>query len=204
MPMLSQLRAAPNQLTLLRLIIIPFIIINIVDERFGWALGLFVLAGISDALDGLLARLLKQKTLLGQYLDPIADKLLLSTLFPVLSATHKIPWMVTILVMSRDVSLLIVAAIFTLTTSYRDFKPNIFGKANTVAQIATILVVLMDETWSFRLLSILRLVGIWSTMIFTVVSGVSYVLRATRKLHAGSFNDPAVPDVRGESDRSAQ
>ena len=204
MPMLSQLRAAPNQLTLLRLIIIPFIIINIVDERFGWALGLFVLAGISDALDGLLARLLKQKTLLGQYLDPIADKLLLSTLFPVLSATHKIPWMVTILVMSRDVSLLIVAAIFTLTTSYRDFKPNIFGKANTVAQIATILVVLMDETWSFRLLSILRLVGIWSTMIFTVVSGVSYVLRATRKLHAGSFNDPVLPDVHGESDRSAQ
>ncbi len=193
MPLLSQLRAAPNQLTLLRLIIIPFIIINIVDERFAWALGLFILAGISDALDGLLARLLKQKTLLGQYLDPIADKLLLSTLFPVLSATHKIPWMVTILVMSRDVSLLIVAAIFTLTTSYREFKPNIFGKANTVAQIATVFVVLMDETWDFPLLGILRQIGIWSTMILTVVSGVSYVLRATRKLHAGSFSTPEAP-----------
>jgi cardiolipin synthase (CMP-forming) len=204
MPMLSQLRAAPNQLTLLRLIIIPFIIINIVDGRFGWALGLFVLAGISDALDGLLARLLKQKTLLGQYLDPIADKLLLSTLFPVLSATHKLPWMVTILVMSRDVSLLIVAAIFTLTTSYRDFKPNIFGKANTVAQIATILVVLMDETWDFRWLGVLRQVGIWSTMALTVVSGVSYVLRATRKLHAGSFNEPALADVSPGSKRSAE
>jgi len=167
MPLLSQLRAAPNQLTLLRLIIIPFIIINIVDERFGWALGLFVLAGISDALDGLLARLLKQKTLLGQYLDPIADKLLLSTLFPVLSATHKIPWMVTILVMSRDLSLLLVAAIFTLTTSYRDFKPNIFGKANTVAQIATTLVVLMDETWNLSWLGILRQIGIWTTMVLT-------------------------------------
>jgi cardiolipin synthase len=203
MPLLSQLRAAPNQLTLLRLIIIPFIIINIVDERFGWALGLFILAGISDALDGLLARLLKQKTLLGQYLDPIADKLLLSTLFPVLSATHKIPWMVTILVMSRDVSLLIVAAIFTLTTSYREFKPNMFGKANTVAQIATILVVLMDETWNFRWLGILRLIGIWSTMILTVVSGVSYVLRATRKLHAGSFSPPEAhpspPDPKNNS-----
>jgi cardiolipin synthase (CMP-forming) len=204
MPMLSQLRAAPNQLTLLRLIIIPFIIINIVDERFGWALGLFVLAGISDALDGLLARLLKQKTLLGQYLDPIADKLLLSTLFPVLSATHKLPWMVTILVMSRDVSLLIVAAIFTLTTSYRDFKPNIFGKANTVAQIATILVVLMDETWKFDWLGVLRQVGIWSTMVLTVVSGVSYVLRATRKLHAGSFNEPALPEVSPESKRRTE
>jgi len=196
MPLLSQLRAAPNQLTLLRLIIIPFIIINIVDERFGWALGLFVLAGISDALDGLLARLLKQKTLLGQYLDPIADKLLLSTLFPVLSATHKIPWMVTILVMSRDLSLLLVAAIFTLTTSYRDFKPNIFGKANTVAQIATILVVLMYETWKFGWLDILRQIGIWTTMILTVVSGVSYVLRATRKLHAGSFSTPPGHDSK--------
>ena len=203
MPLLSQLRAAPNQLTLLRLIIIPFIIINIVDERFGWALGLFVLAGISDALDGLLARLLKQKTLLGQYLDPIVDKLLLSTLFPVLSATHKIPWMVTILVMSRDVSLLIVAAIFTLTTSYREFKPNIFGKANTVAQIATILVVLMDETWGFRWLGVLRLIGIWTTMGLTVVSGVSYVLRATRKLHAGSVNAPTEPETHSGSKRNS-
>jgi cardiolipin synthase (CMP-forming) len=190
MPLLSQLRAAPNQLTLLRLIIIPFIIINIVDDRFGWALGLFILAGISDALDGLLARLLKQKTLLGQYLDPIADKLLLSTLFPVLSATHKIPWMVTILVMSRDVSLLIVAAIFTLTTSYRDFKPNIFGKANTVAQIATILVVLMDETWDFGWLGVARKLGIWTTMAFTVLSGVSYVIRATRKMHTSAVAGP--------------
>jgi cardiolipin synthase (CMP-forming) len=106
--------------------------------------------------------------------------------------------------MSRDVSLLIVAAIFTLTTSYRDFKPNIFGKANTVAQIATILVVLMDETWDFRWLGVLRQVGIWSTMILTVVSGVSYVLRATRKLHAGSFNEPALADVSPGSKPSAE
>src|SRR3954470_9093142 len=115
--MLSQLRAAPNQLTLLRLIIIPFIIINIVDERFGWALGLFVLAGISDALDGLLARLLKQKTLLGQYLDPIADKLLLSTLFPVLAFEHRIPWYVTVLVFSRDIGILIVSALLYPTNT---------------------------------------------------------------------------------------
>ena len=122
------------------------IIINIVDERFGWALGLFILAGISDALDGLLARLLKQKTLLGQYLDPIADKLLLSTLFPVLSATHKIPWMVTILVMSRDLIILIIAAIFYAATSYRNFKPNWIGKVNTGVQVATLFVVLLDQT----------------------------------------------------------
>src|SRR6266704_1013375 len=120
--MIRQLASFPNQLTLLRLIFIPLIVISLLEGNYRWALVLLVLAGISDALDGLLARLLRQKTLLGQYLDPIADKLLLSTLFLVLAATHKIPWMVTILVMSRDVSLLIVAAIFTLTTSYREFK----------------------------------------------------------------------------------
>src|SRR5207237_5065102 len=78
---IRQLRSAPNQLTLLRLIFIPFVVISVVEDRYGWALALFVLAGLSDALDGLLARVLKQKTALGQYLDPIADKLLLSTLF---------------------------------------------------------------------------------------------------------------------------
>src|SRR5205809_5146573 len=132
MPLLSQLRAAPNQLTLLRLIIIPFIIIFIVDGRFGWALSLFVLAGISDALDGLLARLLKQKTLLGQYLDPIADKLLLSTMFLVLSTMHKIRWTVTVLVFSRDIIIVIVCTLLYVTGALKIFRPSWFGKANTV------------------------------------------------------------------------
>src|SRR5438445_9670598 len=134
MPMRSQLRAAPNQLTLLRLIIIPFIIINIVDERFGWALGLFVLAGISDALDGLLARLLEQKTLLGQYLDPVADKLLLSTMFLTLSFVHSnpIPWPVTVLVFFRDIVILVVCTLLYATGTFRTFRPSWFGKANTL------------------------------------------------------------------------
>ena len=89
---LSQLFTAPNQLTLLRMLFLPFIVINLVDDHYTTALILFVLAGISDGLDGLLARRLHQQTLLGQYLDPIADKLLLSTLFLVLSILHKIPW----------------------------------------------------------------------------------------------------------------
>ena len=109
--MIRQLRSAPNQLTLLRLIFIPFVVISVVEDRYGWALALFVLAGLSDALDGLLARLLKQKTALGQYLDPIADKLLLSTLFLVLAFEHRIPWYVTVLVFSRDLGILIVSAL---------------------------------------------------------------------------------------------
>ena len=109
--MIRQLRSAPNQLTLLRLIFIPFVVISVVEDRYGWALALFVLAGLSDALDGLLARVLKQKTALGQYLDPIADKLLLSTLFLVLAFEHRIPWYVTVLVFSRDLGILIVSAL---------------------------------------------------------------------------------------------
>jgi len=91
---LRQILTAPNQLTLLRMIFLPFIVIYVVGQHYGWALVLFVLAGISDGLDGLLARRLHQQTQLGQYLDPIADKLLLSTMFLVLSIEHRalVPW----------------------------------------------------------------------------------------------------------------
>src|SRR5712691_162314 len=86
---LRQILTAPNQLTLLRMIFLPFIVINVVGHHYVWALVLFVLAGISDGLDGLLARRLHQQTQLGQYLDPIADKLLMSTMFLVLSRSEE-------------------------------------------------------------------------------------------------------------------
>ena len=98
----NQFWTAPNQLTLLRLMFIPFVITNVLDDNWRWALGLLVFAGLSDGLDGWLARMLNQQTMLGQYLDPIADKLLLSSLFLVLSIAHKIPWKYTMLVLSRD------------------------------------------------------------------------------------------------------
>ena len=106
-----QILTAPNQLTLLRIIFVPFIVINLVKHDFTWALALFVLAGVSDGLDGLLARTLHQQTLLGQYLDPIADKMLLSTMFLVLSIEQRalVPWKYTILVFSRGVSILLLA-----------------------------------------------------------------------------------------------
>ncbi len=108
---LSQIFTAPNQLTLLRMVFVPFIVIELVEGRYFWALVLFVIAGFSDGLDGLLARKLVQQTLLGHYLDPIADKLLLSTMFPVLSILHKIPWKFTVLVFSRDISILAASAV---------------------------------------------------------------------------------------------
>jgi cardiolipin synthase len=135
---LRQFRAAPNLLTLLRLFIIPFLVINILDAHWKVAFALFMFAGISDGLDGLLARWLHQHTKLGLYLDPIADKLLLSTLFLVLTHVHAIPRYVTILVFSRDFGILLIATLLFATNTLRDFQPSIFGKINTLVQIIAI------------------------------------------------------------------
>ena len=128
---LSQIFTAPNQLTLLRMIFVPFIVIHLVEGRYLWALVVFVIAGFSDGFDGLLARRLHQQTLLGQYLDPIADKLLLSTMFLVLSILHKIPWKYTVVVFSRDISILAASTVLFAIAGLRNFRPSIFGKANT-------------------------------------------------------------------------
>ena len=180
--MISQLRSAPNQLTLLRLLFIPFIVITILDDNYRWALALFVLAGLSDFLDGMLARALKQKTALGMLLDPIADKLLLSTLFLVLSLAHKIPWKVTVLVFSRDLSIVATCAVVWATTSIRNFPPSFYGKANTTAQILALLFVLLDEVAPAPAILLGKQVGLWATMALTVLSGVHYIFRLGRRL----------------------
>ena len=118
----SQLFTAPNQLTLLRMVFVPFIVIHLVEGRYLWALVVFVIAGFSDGLDGLLARMLHQQTMLGQYLDPIADKLLLSTIFLVLSILRKIPWKYTVVVFSRDISILAASAVLFAIAGLRNFS----------------------------------------------------------------------------------
>ncbi len=180
----SQLLTAPNQLTLLRMTFVPFIVINMVEGHYNWALILFVLAGISDGLDGLLARTLKQQTVLGQYLDPIADKLLLSTVFMVLSILHKIPWKFTVLVFSRDISILCASAVLYMIAGLRDFRPSIFGKANTFAQIAAVFFVLFYEIDHTRWVAITRLTFLRATFAFTIISALHYVLLVGQRLHA--------------------
>jgi cardiolipin synthase len=145
MNFLKQFRAAPNLLTLLRLFIIPFLVIAILDGRYRGAFALFVLAGVSDACDGLLARMLSQHTRLGQYLDPIADKLLLSTLFLVLTHMGLVPRYVTVLVFSRDLGILLISTLLFATGTLRDFRPSLLGKLNTVAQIAGLTAVLVAQ-----------------------------------------------------------
>jgi len=180
----SDILTAPNQLTLLRLVFLPFIIIKLVEGHYGWALTLFVLAGLSDALDGLLARTLQQQTVLGQYLDPIADKLLLSTVFMVLSILHKIPWKFTVLVFSRDLSILCASAVLYAIAGLRDFRPSIFGKANTLAQVAAVFFVLLLEVNHTRWVWITRLTFLRATFAFTIISGLHYVLLVGQRLRA--------------------
>lgn len=183
--MLRDLRAAPNQLTFLRLCIIPFLVIAVLDAHYRTAFWLFVLAGVSDGLDGLLARVLHQRTLLGQYLDPVADKLLLSTLFLVLMHQGLIPRRVTILVFSRDIGIVIVAALLYASVGMRDFRPSIWGKANTAAQILAVSTALWAAFYAAPPLVLIKEGALWATFALTLISWFHYTWRETKRLGAG-------------------
>ncbi len=172
---ISQILSAPNQLTLARMAFLPFIVIKLLDHHYGGALILFVIAGMSDGLDGLLARRLHQQTLLGQYLDPIADKMLLSTVFLVLSVVDKIPWKFTVLVFSRDVCILLVSGVLYTIAGLRDFRPSIFGKANTLAQVAAVIFVMLLEVYPSHWVRVTRRFFLSATFALTIVSALHYV-----------------------------
>lgn len=132
---------------MLRLFILPFLVIEILDAHWRLAFGLLWVAGLSDGLDGLMARWLKLQTTLGQYLDPMADKALLSTLFLVLTHVGVIPRYVTVLVFSRDLGILLISALLYITNALRDFRPSQLGKVNTVLQILGVLTVMTSQAY---------------------------------------------------------
>ena len=182
MPFLSQFRAAPNLLTLMRLFIIPFLLIEILDGHYGVSFALFMLAGVSDALDGLLARWLSQKTTLGQYLDPIADKLLLSSLFVVLTHVGLIPLYVTVLVFSRDVGILLIATLLFVTGTLRDFRPSVFGKLNTFVQIIALIVVICQKLFASPQLATLRDILVRAIAVLAPLSAAQYAWIVLRRM----------------------
>jgi cardiolipin synthase len=193
---LSQVLSAPNQLTLARMAFLPFIVIKLLDGHFRGALILFLIAGLSDGLDGLLARRLKQQTLLGQYLDPIADKMLLSTVFLILSIVRVnglplIPWKFTVLVFSRDIAILLVSGVLYTIAGLRDFRPSIFGKANTFAQLAAVVFVMLFQVDHVKWVWVAQKSFLRATFAFTIVSGLHYVYLVGRRLHA--LDDHAAP-----------
>jgi cardiolipin synthase (CMP-forming) len=185
---LNRFRTTPNLLTLLRICLAPFLVAAILDSHYALGFGLFVAAGLTDALDGLLARLLKQHTMLGQYLDPVADKLLLSTLFLVLTYKDLIPARVTALVLGRDVGILLVAAILYAATGRREFRPSIFGKGSTLAQLAAVAAVLVHQLTPAHWVVICRLVALDATMALAIASGLHYSWIAARRVGAQGAN----------------
>jgi cardiolipin synthase len=195
---LNRFRTAPNLLTLLRICLAPFLVAELLDNHYALSFFLFIAAGLTDALDGLLARLLRQRSQIGEYLDPVADKLLLSTLFLVLTYKNLIPARVTALVFGRDVGILVVAAILYAAAGRREFSPSLLGKANTLTQVAAVAAVLAQQAllqhllWQqpaeLRCVTIFRLVALDATMGLTIASGLHYAWAAARRLGASGVN----------------
>jgi cardiolipin synthase len=182
----SRILTVPNELTFLRLAFLPFFIIAIKYGRYEWALGILVVASLTDGLDGFLARTLNQRTPLGAYLDPIADKLLMSSSFLVLALKGKIGWWLAILVLGRDVLLLAASAVILITVGYRPFPPSIWGKATTFFEILLIVVVLVQAiSGSQALLTPLQIIG-YLVAAFVIISGLNYSIVVSRQLQAGS------------------
>jgi cardiolipin synthase len=172
-----------NQLTILRIVLVPAVVLLMVYDRLGEALLVFLIAGITDGLDGLAARLTGQRTSIGAWLDPMADKLLLVTTFivltlPSLPLTNHLPVWLTVLVISRDVVIVAFVAIVNLAVGRRTFTPSLLGKSATAAFILTSVVILYYNY--LRQTSVLIDIGIWSSLTLTVLSSADYFLRVRR------------------------
>ncbi len=172
----------PNSLTILRILLIPVYIGFMTYGQFGLALLSLLLAGVTDAIDGPIARRLNQRTKLGTFLDPLADKLLLTSGFISLSILHLVPSWLAILVVSRDIILLLGTAVAHLTNSPIDITPTFLGKGTTLLQLTYVLLVVL-MTWRGQGVALLSpLLSIMVT--FTVASGLHYLYRGYRYTNA--------------------
>lgn len=183
---------------MLRLFVLPFLVIEILDGHWKIAFLLLWIAGVSDGLDGLLARWLQQKTTLGLYLDPIADKLLMSTLFLVLMHVGLIPRYVTVLVFSRDLGILLIATVLFATGTLRDFLPSRLGKANTLVQIMGLLVVMTCKLVENSQLLTLKDVLLKAIAVLAPVSAAEYAWIVIRRVHSPAMGG-AAPDAPAET-----
>ena len=189
--MSSRVVTLPNLLTVLRMVLIPVFVSLLFYQRFLWALAVFLVAGATDGLDGLFARRFNQKSQLGTILDPIADKLLLVTSFVVLSLKQigpeplprhfPVPFWVTTAVLSRDLFILVGAAVINFVTGFRGFRPSWLGKLNTVIQIAAITMILVAA--NYPAISGYLPTVYTTVFAFAVFSGAHYIYFAARLLN---------------------
>jgi cardiolipin synthase len=174
---------AANQLTILRMLLIPAFVILLLYEYRGWALTTFMVAALTDVLDGLIARATGQKTTLGAWLDPMADKLLLDTMFVVLTlpgigSANQLPVWFTVLVISRDVAIVLTVAVVNLAVGRRTFRPSIFGKIATATYVMTGVAALY---YNYRgTASVVVSVFVYASLVITLVSAFHYAVQVLR------------------------
>lgn len=173
--MSSRTLTSANQITILRLVFVPLFAILVIDRNYGWALIVLAGAAVSDALDGIVARLFHQETPLGVALDPIADKVLMATAYLTLAFRDALPWWLTILVLSRDVAILVTALLISLVAGYRPFHPTILGKASTLMQVTTLFVTVSFQAHVPLVGRPLVQLSIYLAAALTVASGVHYL-----------------------------
>ena len=172
-----------NQLTLLRMLLIPAFVILVVYGELGWALVVFVTAGVTDALDGLIARRSGQKTQLGAWLDPMADKLLLVTTFvvltlPGLGLSNRLPVWLTVLIISRDVVIVLTVMIVNLAIGPRTFQPSMYGKVATGTYILTAVFAMLFNYLGYH--SLVVDLFVYASLVITLVSSFHYIRHAAR------------------------
>ena len=177
---------AANQLTITRMLLIPAFVILLVYGYRGWALIIFLTAAVTDLLDGLIARLTGQKTTLGAWLDPMADKLLLVTMFvmltlPGIGLANRLPLWFTVLVISRDVAIVLTVAVVNLAVGPRTFRPSIYGKIATATYVCTGVVTLYFN-YLERPSSVV-LVFVYASLVITIVSALHYGVQVMRLGH---------------------
>jgi cardiolipin synthase (CMP-forming) len=198
--MSSRILTVPNTLTVFRMVLIPVFVTLLFYQRFVLALGVFVLAGFTDGLDGLLARRFHQQSQLGTILDPIADKLMMVTSFVVLSMRSvfpqplpghlPIPFWVTVAVISRDVFIVVGAAAINIMTGFRGFRPSLLGKVNTTVQIVAIAAIMFAASVPYY--TGYYLPAVYATVfIFAVLSGLHYIFYVSKLMNEDRKNSPS-------------
>jgi len=190
--MSSRIITLPNLLTVVRMALVPVFVSLLFYQKFVLALVIFIVAGVTDALDGLLARRFHQQSPLGRILDPIADKMMLVTSFVVLSMRGAypipvpkhlpVPFWVTITVISRDVFIMISAAAINMVSGFRAFRPSLLGKISTAVQIVAVAAVILAAQTRFGTGYYLPTVYA-SVFVLALLSGIHYVFFISRLIN---------------------
>jgi len=181
---MRKLASLPNLLTIARVLLAPFVFLAIVNGRHTSALILFACAAFTDGLDGMLARRFGQITPVGAYLDPIADKVLLSGVYLSLAIAGSVPWWLVVVIFGRDIFLLASSGIALLFTDFRQFQPSVWGKASTFVQIACAIAWMMQNALESPAFHALAQALVWPTVAATIWSALHYGWRGFRFVRA--------------------